>query len=188
MCYVQSKFLNEGKVYEFKSSHDNIAIVILFVRTTGVTTWPGAKIINYPNGSSTHLRFGDRTRIAAELRVGDVVERHLRNADVVLFNRQPSLHRMSIMAHRVRVMPWRYATSLGLQLYDQELLLQKLCKASSRSIERSLTVASYSCLHIIDVTKRRSSRLKPLQGNYYTSLARSMLFGAAMQLRRLAQN
>jgi len=27
--------------------------------------------------------------------------------DVVLFNRQPSLHKMSIMAHRVKVMPWR---------------------------------------------------------------------------------
>ncbi|ORD94423.1 RPC1 [Enterospora canceri] len=37
------------------------------------------------------------------LKVGDTVERHLRDGDVVLFNRQPSLHRMSIMAHRVRV-------------------------------------------------------------------------------------
>jgi DNA-directed RNA polymerase III subunit RPC1 len=39
--------------------------------------------------------------------VGDIVERHLRDGDIVLFNRQPSLHRMSIMAHRVKVMPWR---------------------------------------------------------------------------------
>src|SRR5438094_8893027 len=36
---------------------------------------------------------------------GLVVERHLRDGDIVLFNRQPSLHRMSIMAHRVRVLP-----------------------------------------------------------------------------------
>lgn len=41
------------------------------------------------------------------LQVGDTVERHLRDGDIVLFNRQPSLHRMSIMAHRVKVMPWR---------------------------------------------------------------------------------
>jgi DNA-directed RNA polymerase beta' subunit len=41
--------------------------------------------------------------------VGDVVERHLDDGDVVLFNRQPSLHRQSIMAHRVKVMPWRCA-------------------------------------------------------------------------------
>ena len=31
----------------------------------------------------------------------------LQNGDVVLFNRQPSLHKMSIMAHRARIMPWR---------------------------------------------------------------------------------
>jgi len=45
--------------------------------------------------------------ITLTVQVGDVVERHLRDGDVVLFNRQPSLHRMSIMAHRVKVMPWR---------------------------------------------------------------------------------
>ncbi len=37
------------------------------------------------------------------LQLGNIVERHLDNDDVVLFNRQPSLHRMSIMAHRVVV-------------------------------------------------------------------------------------
>ena len=37
------------------------------------------------------------------LRVGDVVERHLQNGDVVLFNRQPSLHRNSLLAHLLRV-------------------------------------------------------------------------------------
>jgi DNA-directed RNA polymerase III subunit RPC1 len=31
----------------------------------------------------------------------------MEDGDVVLFNRQPSLHRMSIMAHRAKVMPWR---------------------------------------------------------------------------------
>ena len=41
------------------------------------------------------------------LRVGDVVERHMEDGDVVLFNRQPSLHRLSIMAHRVKVLEWR---------------------------------------------------------------------------------
>ena len=59
------------------------------------------------DGSRLWLKFGDRTSMAASLRVGDTVERHLQDGDVVLFNRQPSLHRMSIMAHRVRVMPWR---------------------------------------------------------------------------------
>jgi DNA-directed RNA polymerase II subunit RPB1 len=52
---------------------------------------------------------GDRQNLAIcpafqPLETGDVVERQLRDGDVVIFNRQPSLHKMSIMAHRVRVM------------------------------------------------------------------------------------
>lgn len=47
------------------------------------------------------LKFDSRKSIAAELKVGDIVERHLVDGDVVLFNRQPSLHRLSIMAHYV---------------------------------------------------------------------------------------
>jgi DNA-directed RNA polymerase beta' subunit len=43
----------------------------------------------------------------AKLQVGDVVERHCADGDVVLFNRQPSLHRVSIMALRARVMAGR---------------------------------------------------------------------------------
>ncbi|CAF4893808.1 unnamed protein product, partial [Rotaria sp. Silwood2] len=37
----------------------------------------------------------------------DIVERHLIDGDVVLFNRQPSLHRLSIMALYAKVMPHR---------------------------------------------------------------------------------
>ena len=42
--------------------------------------------------------------IAKYLRVGDTVERHMMDGDVVLFNRQPSLHRISIMCHRAKVL------------------------------------------------------------------------------------
>lgn len=38
---------------------------------------------------------------------GDIVERHLRDDDVVLFNRQPSLHKLSIMAHKAKVLEHR---------------------------------------------------------------------------------
>ena len=37
---------------------------------------------------------------------GDIVNRHLIDDDVVLFNRQPSLHKMSMMGHRVKVMDY----------------------------------------------------------------------------------
>ena len=39
------------------------------------------------------------------LEYGFRVERHLQNGDIVLFNRQPSLHKMSMMGHRVRILP-----------------------------------------------------------------------------------
>ena len=48
-----------------------------------------------------------RDERAKELRYGDMVHRHLHDGDIVLFNRQPSLHRQSMMAHQVKVMPWK---------------------------------------------------------------------------------
>lgn len=44
-------------------------------------------------------------RAKIQLKYGDMVERHLRDGDVVIFNRQPSLHRISMMGFRVKVAP-----------------------------------------------------------------------------------
>ncbi|GAB4824483.1 DNA-directed RNA polymerase III subunit 1, variant 2 [Ancistrocladus abbreviatus] len=73
----------------------------------GPKKYPGAKFVKEPNGSLRDLSFTSRKRIADELKFGYIVYRHLEDGDVVLFNRQPSLHRMSIMCHRARIMPWR---------------------------------------------------------------------------------
>ena len=45
--------------------------------------------------------------IAEKLELGFIIERQLMDGDIALFNRQPSLHRMSMMAHRIKVMPNR---------------------------------------------------------------------------------
>jgi len=45
-----------------------------------------------------------RTRGQVDLQIGWSIERQLKDGDLVLFNRQPSLHRMSIMCHRVKIM------------------------------------------------------------------------------------
>ena len=45
--------------------------------------------------------------VAEKLEIGAVIERQLTNGDLALFNRQPSLHRMSMMAHRVKVVPYK---------------------------------------------------------------------------------
>jgi len=67
---------------------------------------PGVNYIIRDDGRRVDLRFvRDPSVISDSLRPGFTIERHLRDGDVVLFNRQPSLHRMSIMAHEVRVMP-----------------------------------------------------------------------------------
>jgi DNA-directed RNA polymerase III subunit RPC1 len=74
----------------------------------GPLVHPGANLIRMGDGSFVKsLAFGDREKIAKSLREGDVVERHMEDDDVVLFNRQPSLHKVSIMAHRAKVMEWR---------------------------------------------------------------------------------
>lgn len=72
----------------------------------GPEKYPGALYIVRPDGKRVRLEFvTDREKVAEALEPGFIVERHLRDTDVVIFNRQPSLHRMSIMAHYVRVLP-----------------------------------------------------------------------------------
>ncbi|KAJ1964136.1 DNA-directed RNA polymerase III subunit C1 (rpo31) [Dipsacomyces acuminosporus] len=74
----------------------------------GPDVHPGANYVQLgSNGQKRFLIRSIREQTADSLRVGDVVERHLSNGDVVLFNRQPSLHRLSIMSHSARIMPWR---------------------------------------------------------------------------------
>ncbi|KAA0175636.1 hypothetical protein FNF27_02718 [Cafeteria roenbergensis] len=65
---------------------------------------PGAKYIIKEDGRPVDLRYAP----AAErtLRHGWTVERQMMDGDVVLFNRQPSLHKMSIMCHRARVLDY----------------------------------------------------------------------------------
>ena len=65
---------------------------------------PGAKQVIKRNGDRISLAHCDISNIVLEN--GDVVNRHIMDNDVVLFNRQPSLHKMSMMGHRVRVMPY----------------------------------------------------------------------------------
>ena len=63
---------------------------------------PGAKTVDKKNGVSYNLRYIDRKSVVLE--IGDVVHRHMIDGDPILFNRQPSLHRMSMMCHLVRIM------------------------------------------------------------------------------------
>ena len=69
----------------------------------GSDKWPGAKSVIKTNGNK--IAINSNNKVDIELEYGDIVNRHLNDGDYVLFNRQPSLHKMSMMGHRVRVLP-----------------------------------------------------------------------------------
>lgn len=70
----------------------------------GPTKYPGAKrVIIKHDGRPLNLKFINPETV--DLKEGDIVDRHLIDGDVVLFNRQPSLHKASMECHRVRVLP-----------------------------------------------------------------------------------
>ncbi|KAK4688347.1 DNA-directed RNA polymerase III subunit RPC1, partial [Tremellales sp. Uapishka_1] len=81
----------------------------------GARLHPGANIVETTDMSGKPFRrslhmmkdLEQRRNTARMLRIGDVVHRHLRDGDIILFNRQPSLHKLSIMSHRAKIRPWR---------------------------------------------------------------------------------
>ena len=68
----------------------------------GPTTYPGANVLQKQSGDTISLKYVDLKSI--KLEIGDVVHRHLIDGDAVLFNRQPTLHRMSMMCHIAKVL------------------------------------------------------------------------------------
>jgi len=73
----------------------------------GPGAYPGANYIIRPDGKKKKIT--DETKEAAleELQPGYIIERHIMDGDIAIFNRQPSLHRMSMMCHRVKILPGR---------------------------------------------------------------------------------
>ena len=72
----------------------------------GPDKYPGAKSIQRAGNDGRMISLKHVNTKTIQLYEGDVVNRHLLDGDAVLFNRQPSLHRMSMMCHRVRVLPY----------------------------------------------------------------------------------
>nr|CAG8499060.1 13409_t:CDS:2 [Entrophospora candida] len=72
----------------------------------GPTEHPGAKYVIRDTGERIDLKYTLSSASSVRLQLGWKVERHINDGDIVIFNRQPSLHKMSMMGHRVRVMPY----------------------------------------------------------------------------------
>lgn len=71
----------------------------------GPKEYPGANYIVRPDGRRKKITDEMKEQLIEELQPGYYVERHLLDGDIAIFNRQPSLHRMSMMCHRVKVLP-----------------------------------------------------------------------------------
>ncbi|KAI5301702.1 DNA-directed RNA polymerase II subunit rpb1, partial [Ascosphaera atra] len=72
----------------------------------GPDVHPGARYVMRSTGERIDLRHYKGGSGKTFLQYGWRVERHIQDGDIILFNRQPSLHKESMMAHRVRVMPY----------------------------------------------------------------------------------
>lgn len=80
----------------------NVSFLTTLVQN-GPGVYPGAKILVRKGGENIYLENVDRESI--KLEEGDYVHRHMMDGDPVLFNRQPTLHRMSMMCHVAKIMP-----------------------------------------------------------------------------------
>jgi len=70
----------------------------------GADVYPGAKTIVRADGRMISLKHVNTKELV--LYSGDTVNRHIMDGDIILFNRQPTLHRMSMMGHKARVLPY----------------------------------------------------------------------------------
>lgn len=97
----------KNMTYPERVSRYNIDKLRIRVKN-GANKWPGANYVSKKDQNiKQFLKYGKPSLHAENLRIGDVVERHLEDGDIVLFNRQPSLHKLSILSHYVKVRPHR---------------------------------------------------------------------------------
>ncbi len=84
----------------------NIKYLKAFVER-GPDKYPGANYVVRPDGKKKKITDETKESLLEEIQPGYAVERHLMDGDVAIFNRQPSLHRMSMMCHRIKVLPYK---------------------------------------------------------------------------------
>ncbi|PLW80927.1 DNA-directed RNA polymerase subunit A' [Candidatus Woesearchaeota archaeon] len=89
-----------------KATEWNMEYLKKFVQR-GPKEYPGSNYVVRPDGRKKKITSETQEQILEEIQPGYVVERHLLDGDIAIFNRQPSLHRMSMMCHKVKVLPGR---------------------------------------------------------------------------------
>ena len=83
----------------------NIEYLSKLVRN-GRDKYPGANFVIPASTGDSDIKLPIDLRFRKEkieLKYGDIVERHIKDGDIVLLNRQPTLHKQSMMGHRIKV-------------------------------------------------------------------------------------
>jgi DNA-directed RNA polymerase II subunit RPB1 len=128
--------------YPERVTQFNIRWLTAAVRN-GPERYPGANYVQDASGNSRSLGTIDRERVV--LKYGWTVLRHLVDGDDVLFNRQPSLHKMSLMCHRVLPVPGKtfrlhmavtgpYNADFDGDEMNMNVLLNPLARAEGREL------------------------------------------------------
>ena len=136
----------------------------------GADKHPGAKTIVRPDGRMISLKHVNTREIV--LKLGDVVNRHLDDGDIILFNRQPTLHRMSMMGHRVKVLPYNtFRLNVSVTApYNADFDGDEMNAHIPQSYEASTELAEIAAVPHQIVTPRHA---KPLIGVVQDSLVGS---------------
>lgn len=95
---MEFKTNKKGEVVIPKNTGDT---QIILVKTGNEVLRDGDRLIR--DGKFIEVKYPSKKKI--NLKIGDIVERQLQNGDIVLFNRQPTLHRGSMLAMKVVLMP-----------------------------------------------------------------------------------
>lgn len=149
----------------------------------GPNKWPGAKDI-IKGDRRIHLIDNDKIlqKMAEELQYGDIIYRHLMDGDKVIFNRQPTLHKLSILGFDVVVMPgcksFRLPTSVTTPFnadYDgDEMNIHKNHSMFAKSEIRNIMYTNH---HFIDPSNS-DTIIQPIQDNilslYFMSLEKDI--------------
>lgn len=136
----------------------------------GADVWPGAKTIVRADGRMMSLKHVNAKEVV--LYNGDIVNRHLLDGDIVLFNRQPTLHKMSMMAHRVKVLPYKTfrLNVLVTRPYNADFDGDEMNMHVPQSYEAAMELEEIAAIPHNIITPRHA---KPLIGVFQDSLVGS---------------
>lgn len=140
-------------------------------------------------GKMVSLQYGRRDFL--QLEAGDVVYRHLVDGDLVIFNRQPSLHKHSLMAHRVKVVQGKsfrvhmaVTKSYNADFDGDEMVMQVVLTEKGRAEAREIMAVGKNMLkdgHPIVTFQQHSVAAAFLLSTSATVFPRAKVFQLASQ-------